>query len=383
MSTTANIDSYKSLSNKIANKIELQIVSGLIRPNQKIPSERDLSTTFDVSRGTIRQAISHLAAKNLVVAKRGCGTVATSRGIFPQIDYSVVVTLTPISGNNFHLSTIIKALSSNVGKNNITMSWIDIGTTSEQEKEALNRIPNNIAGVVICPFDLELKHPALSRLEENKIPVVCIGESYVNYNFNSVHEDNFTAGYEISKHLLKNMHHNVAIYRTTDLSGKFSLGISDVIAGFEQAFGEAKCLFRKDLLWSTKVSKPHELQDELLSYLRKFPDVTAIFATNDIWASWCVTALSNNGIEVGRDIAMATMGSDTVYPFPTSLITRSAINENLVGIKVSEILDQNFSSGKLSCKEVVLTPSLIEAESTQVSPDQCRKQMNKILGKGE
>ena len=44
---------------------------GIVQPGSALPSERDLATRFSVSRDTVREAISELAAAGYVVSRRG------------------------------------------------------------------------------------------------------------------------------------------------------------------------------------------------------------------------------------------------------------------------------------------------------------------------
>lgn len=51
------------------------IVSGALRSGSKMPSEKELAATFDVSRNTARRALAELAIEKMVVRRRGRGTV--------------------------------------------------------------------------------------------------------------------------------------------------------------------------------------------------------------------------------------------------------------------------------------------------------------------
>jgi len=51
------------------------IASGALRSGSKMPSEKELAATFDVSRNTARRALAELANENMVVRRRGRGTV--------------------------------------------------------------------------------------------------------------------------------------------------------------------------------------------------------------------------------------------------------------------------------------------------------------------
>jgi GntR family transcriptional regulator len=59
---------------QIANHLEDAILSGELKPNQKLPTEAELMKTYDVSRMTARMAVQNLHEKGLVVRKQGKGT---------------------------------------------------------------------------------------------------------------------------------------------------------------------------------------------------------------------------------------------------------------------------------------------------------------------
>ncbi|WP_284948066.1 FadR/GntR family transcriptional regulator [Acidisoma cladoniae] len=63
--------SKRTMREQIADKITAMIVSGLLRPDDELPSERDLAVTLDVSRETIRGALQYLAALGMVEIAHG------------------------------------------------------------------------------------------------------------------------------------------------------------------------------------------------------------------------------------------------------------------------------------------------------------------------
>jgi GntR family transcriptional repressor for pyruvate dehydrogenase complex len=70
----------KKISEEIVEQIELYIKDGILKPNEKIPSERDLAKMFEVSRSSVREAINILEAKGLVESIQGDGTFIKSVG---------------------------------------------------------------------------------------------------------------------------------------------------------------------------------------------------------------------------------------------------------------------------------------------------------------
>ncbi len=78
------IDSYRpvkrqeKLSVQVADQIMDQIAEGKLQEGDRLPPERDLCDTFDVSRTVIREAVSILEAKGLVSSITGSGTYVRS-----------------------------------------------------------------------------------------------------------------------------------------------------------------------------------------------------------------------------------------------------------------------------------------------------------------
>jgi len=62
----------------ISREIKKTIMDGTMRPGDRLPPERELSTTFGASRIVIREALKGLEASGLVVIKPGSGVFVTA-----------------------------------------------------------------------------------------------------------------------------------------------------------------------------------------------------------------------------------------------------------------------------------------------------------------
>ncbi len=89
----------------ISEKLRHQIDSGDYLPGEKLPSEHQLMKTFDVSRITVRQAVTNLVNQGLVRSHQGKGVFVT-----PQVKtaYSLSSPLTfldqDVANKGIHLS---------------------------------------------------------------------------------------------------------------------------------------------------------------------------------------------------------------------------------------------------------------------------------------
>lgn len=61
--------------------IKQQINSGQLQPNQAIPSERELTEKFQISRMTVRQALTNLVNDGFLYRKKGTGTFVSERKV--------------------------------------------------------------------------------------------------------------------------------------------------------------------------------------------------------------------------------------------------------------------------------------------------------------
>ena len=63
----------EKLSKSVVRQIELLILRGILRPGERLPSERELSDRFGVSRPSLRDAVGELQEAGLLVARANSG----------------------------------------------------------------------------------------------------------------------------------------------------------------------------------------------------------------------------------------------------------------------------------------------------------------------
>ncbi|MCW1931139.1 FCD domain-containing protein [Pararhodobacter zhoushanensis] len=63
----------EKLSQGVVRQIELLILRGLLRPGERLPSERELAERMSVSRPSLREAIANLQDRGLLISRAGSG----------------------------------------------------------------------------------------------------------------------------------------------------------------------------------------------------------------------------------------------------------------------------------------------------------------------
>lgn len=67
----------KTLKNQLADKLAYMICSGLLLEGDSLPGERELASTFGVSRETVRGALQVLESREMIVVAHGARTRVT------------------------------------------------------------------------------------------------------------------------------------------------------------------------------------------------------------------------------------------------------------------------------------------------------------------
>jgi DNA-binding FadR family transcriptional regulator len=67
-----------ALTDEAIEKIKQMIISGRVRPGEKLPREADLAAELGLSRNSLREAVKALSLINVLDVRQGDGTYATS-----------------------------------------------------------------------------------------------------------------------------------------------------------------------------------------------------------------------------------------------------------------------------------------------------------------
>ena len=67
----------EKLSSAVIDQIELLILRGILRPGERLPSERELSERMGVSRPSLREAVATLQERGLLEPRAGAGIFVT------------------------------------------------------------------------------------------------------------------------------------------------------------------------------------------------------------------------------------------------------------------------------------------------------------------
>ena len=199
--------------------------------------------------------------------------------------------------------------------------------------------------------------------EDMNVPVVLtsINHKYGKEfsNFSSVSIDNEKSAYSATKYLIDCGHKNIALM----LGDEYDIGIGHLReSGYLKALSDNNIKFNKEY----RILGNYDYRgayDETNKLIKKHSEVTAIFAISDIMAVGCAKAIKDNGLAVGKDIAIIGFDGMDISEFYNPTIS-TIIQPKVEMAKISVDLLLDLIANKTNNKHVILNTELVTREST-------------------
>jgi len=285
---------YKQIQEHIMNKIQ----SGQLRPKDRIASEQELMSEFNVSKITVKNALTALADEGIIIRVQGKGSFVapdlkmnannqSQNGndkprligfIVPILKTSVIQKLVDyveyyLKDAGYHMILRITRESSNT-ESQIISELIEIG----------------VRGLIVFPTEDEKYSEALLRLSLDKYPFVFIDRYLRNINSYTITSDNYGGAYNAVSYLLSSGHRQIALISPENAN----TAIEDRTVGFEKAYMDHGISIDKNL-WC---HVPLEIlrSDRALEYITNFlkinSSITAAFTLTEEIARLTAIALT-------------------------------------------------------------------------------------------
>lgn len=273
----------------IKNFILEQIRSGELKPDDRVPSEKELMNTFNVSRITVRRALDELAAEGYIYRLQGVGAFVHEHPVRKVRTNLIGVLITPVSD---YLSVgILRGMERYLDKLGFHPVVQFSTGDPEKESERIQKLRNlNVQGFIIMPHERSLQSQEMRSIMSEGIPVVFVDRAIDGLKGPSVTSDNKKGGYDLVAHLIE-VHGSKRIAFVT-WEGTNVSSVRDRYLGGLQA---AKNLgAQMDLVMCEK--------EDLQRITEKLSSYDSIFACTDLIAAELLVNFEVNGIKIPDEI---------------------------------------------------------------------------------
>jgi GntR family transcriptional regulator of arabinose operon len=349
---------------QIAAIIRAQIIEGVYQSTMRLPTEMEIAGTYNVSRQTVRKALSILTLEGLIERHQGSGSYI--KDVSPAHGSSIAILATYI--NDYIFPAILQDAQAVFANNGYSTMLYCTHNQVNMEREILNNVLKiSVCGLLVEGSKTALPNPNLDlyeQLNKSGVPVVFLHGAYSALpGVVCVSDDNFHGGYLLTRFLLEKGHTNIAgIFKSDDIQGH------NRYFGFLCAFRDAGLsLPDPQILWYTTEDKNQILNNDNLMILQNYvkstlQGATAVVCYNDEIAFYLIDVLLSLGIRVPEDVAVVSFDNSSYSEFCSVKITSLAHGLKHIGRVAAERL-VDMLNGKQAKSEVVPWV-LVEKESS-------------------
>lgn len=365
--TGQNISQKELKYYRLMEDLKKQILSGDLKPGDKLPSENELSSAYQVSRQTVRKALSILENAGYIYAEHGRGTFCSELVHHNHNSKNIAVITTYLS--DYIFPRVIQGIDSVLTREGYSIILKNTRNSRSQEARCLEELlQKDIDGIIIEPSKSQIycKHTNLyKKLEEYDIPYVFIQGCFAQMKDKPhILMDDSAGGYLITKHLIETGHKDIiGVFKSDDSQGQ------NRHKGYVKALQEAGIAYDPDkIIWfytEDRVIHPYESIKKMA--LEGF-SMDAVVCYNDQIAIKVIQALQDANLSVPEDVSVT--GYDNSYMASGSGLNLTTIvhPQEKLGEMAAELL-LGFIQNKEEISEnhtILIEPEIIIGNSTKV-----------------
>ncbi len=344
-----------------------RIGEGVYPPGTALPSERQLTEEFGVSRVTVRNALGRLEARNLVSRSAGRGTyvvdqAAPARGGSVAVGPIALVSsqLTPSVA-----SPVAAGCSSAALAHRCQLLLCDTGGATFAEAQAKELLhlkalyEQGVAGIAIWWQEGDASIPWLDRMLREGRAVVAVDRQVEGIDADFVGIDDEGAAHDAVRHLIGLGHRRIAcVVHSLKVTAS-----SQRLAGYRRALMEHCLDADADLALVVDEGRAGVGEEVARRLLGLAEPPTALMAVNDYVAVEIIEALLARGVRVPEDVATVSFADMEVarhYRVPLTTVHQPfrAIGESAV-----HLICERLETGRTQPKRAILPTSLIVRKS--------------------
>jgi DNA-binding LacI/PurR family transcriptional regulator len=358
----------ESLSEQVFSKVHRDIESGIFKPGEKLPPERELENKYNVSRITINRAMTKLKALGFINRRQGSGTFV-SNNIVSRADQHEGVSKTLVKfispggtrkGDVYVRVGILEGIHDVLSRNEIDVT-VNFYYSPEDYINQLAKFdrPDSF-GLVVWYYPCPEGDALLLKMKEMDYPFVLVDHYNPDMECDHVVTDNIDGAAQMVDYLAEKGHRRI-VYITDDRN---YTSLQDRQAGFIKAMLARKLPITNSSVLSVDMQKSELIHQVMTSVLSQPDRPTAIFASNDHLAFKVYDILKESGLRVPEDISLA--GYDNVdqgkyFEVPLTTVAQDFYKMGqLAGALLAELNDQKV---RQYYRQLGVKPSLIERRS--------------------
>ena len=364
----------------IYSHLRAQIDSGQLAIGDRLPTERELSKQFSVSRITAQKALEKLHVEGTISRHPGRGSFVIRQTAPPAAESTggalgagtLIGLVLPELGESYGLR-LLSGIERSADDNDLLLAVCRSYGRQDAEVRAMRRLlALGVKGLIVFPVNGEHYNPEILRLHVEGFPLVLVDKYLPGVPVCSVSTDNRDAAEHLVRHIVELGHRNIGFCSPPPNN---TVTLEDRWDGFTSALEDSRIRFQPD--WSL-TDLPSEMpnadnagyrqehNDMLTRYLLEHRELTAVVATEFQAAAHILQTARQIGLRVPEDLSIACFDSPSSR-FLGWQFTHIRQDEETMGNKAVEILREQIETRadeQLETASVSLGAKLVIGDST-------------------
>lgn len=314
------MNKYETLSKQLTELISRNLKRGITA----LPTEATIATQYQVSRQTVRAALSLLKSQGLIESRQGSGSYAT--GLSPDTSQNLIPILIASNQEYIYPYLLTDIRASLASKGYQLQVYPTSNDTSQERRILRSLLEAPPRGMIVEGSKSALPTPNTDLFEKLKAygtQLLFLHNKYdVLPDEICIKDDNYYGGYLLANHLAELGHTCIAgIFKADDKQGpERYLGVACCLRDLDAELSD------RNVGWfrSSDLENLEKKQDSrfLASFIKKqLSGCTAVICYNDEIAYWLIKELSYAGIRVPRDISVVCFDNSYLSELSKTRIT--------------------------------------------------------------
>ncbi|TFJ92194.1 GntR family transcriptional regulator [Lentibacillus salicampi] len=367
----------KPLYEKIYIQLKQDIVKGKFKVGDKIPSEKELSEQWSVSRITPKKSLDILADEGIIERNPGRGSFVVEhnqlrnngRNIKVSNNTQLIGLIIPNLEDNYGID-LVNNIESEAGKSNCFIILKRSLGDAQKEKEIIQELLEiGVSAFIILPSHAEHFNQEILKLVYDDFPIVLIDRYLRGVPAVSVCSDNRKAAKEATEYLFGLGHENICLLSRLpdDTSALEERNDGFIDAYVDNNIKIEKHQFMNDIssTWAGLYGEETIQEDtsKIRQRLKTSPDITAFLAVEYRIALLAESAVKEMGLSIPEDISIVCFDS-TKESTERRKFTFVQQNEKEMGKQAVESVLKMINGEKIEDQTIRLETAIVEGTST-------------------
>lgn len=368
----------RPLYEQIYTDILKQIGKGLFKPGDRLPSEKEISEQYHVSRITSKKALEMLSEEGTVIRMPGRGTFLAkvpALGVQEEEhpDWSTA------DDNNKKIGVILDGFGSSFGcrllesieyecqrQGIIMMLHCSYGKMDEESRAIEQLRENGAQGILIMCVHGEVYNASIMKMVVEHFPVVTLDRKLMGIPVSFVGTDNEAASRELTDYLLDKGYRNICFAQRSDLE---TSTVKERERGFCAAYNE-RGIVPDESIWLSglKATLPlffgaEQLKEDLqivMDFICEHPQIDSFFAVEYSIAQMIYYCLRQMGLEKERPVVCFDSVDNIMQEYQFTHVKQDEEMEGRLGVRIlAEAI-----KGSEEIRTVLVPYQIVEANDT-------------------